>query len=129
VKQINRLDMEISGNNQFYKDIYLIRRDNLILLAERYTNYTELKSILGISSSYLSELVSKNLKKKISDNTARMIEEAAELPHGWMDNDHTTKEENIKRIPVYNIDQVSKKEPVPYKHIAISISGEYICDF
>jgi hypothetical protein len=88
--------------NNNYKDIYAIRRDNLILLAERYASYTELKKILCISSSYLSELVSKDLKKKVSDNTARQIEIAAELPHGWLDNIHTGTKEDIKKIPVYN---------------------------
>ncbi len=115
--------------NKIYKDIYSIRRDNLMLLGERYTSYTELKSVLGISSSYLSELVSKDLKKKISDNTARKIELFAELQHGWMDNDHTNKKESIKKIPVFSMDQVSKKDPVPYNYFTISISAEYICDF
>ena len=115
--------------NSNYKDIYAIRRDNLILLAERYASYAELKTILGISSSYLSELVSKDLRKKVSDNTARQIEVAAELPNGWLDNIHTGKTEDIKKIPVFNIEQLSMKNPVAYKHFTISISNEYICDF
>lgn len=118
-----------NSNKEFYKDIYQIRRNNLILLAERYTNYTELKSILGISASYLSELVSKDLKKKISDSTARNIEVSTELPHGWMDNEHSPIKAEDKNIPVYTIDQIGKKEPIPFKYHTISISGEFICDF
>lgn len=119
----------ISNSYESYKDIYCIRRDNLILLSERYTSYSELKNILGISSSYLSELVSKDLKKKISDNVARNIEAAAELPHGWLDNDHTNKQNDLKRIPVLDIENPFMNPPVPYKFITISISNEYICDF
>lgn len=119
----------ISNYKDSYKDIYCIRRDNLILLSERYTSYSELKNILGISSSYLSELVSKDLKKKISDHVARNIESAAELPHGWLDNDHTSKKNDLKRIPVVDIESLSLTPPIPYKFITISISNEYICDF
>ncbi len=119
----------ISDCNDLYKDIYCIRRDNLILLSERYSSYSELKNILGISGSYLSELASKDLKKKISDNVARNIEAAAELPHGWLDNDHTNKKSDLKRIPVYDIENLSMNTPIAYKFFTISISNEYICDF
>lgn len=79
-------------NNSLYKgamDIKEIRRENLRLLAKEKGGQARLAEMLGMSLSYLGQIIGKNPVKGIGDAIARRVEKELELPHGWMDQAHS----------------------------------------
>lgn len=79
-------------NNSHYKgamDIKEIRRENLRLLAKDKGGQARLAELLGMSLSYLGQIIGKNPVKGIGDAIARRVEKELELPHGWMDQAHS----------------------------------------
>ena len=66
-------------------DINEIRRQKLRALAEREKGATRLSEKLGISPSYLSQMIGPTPTRGIGHKTARKVEAAYHFPHGWMD--------------------------------------------
>lgn len=65
--------------------IYEIRKANLKLLVQQ-RDATSIAQACGYSGpSYISQLCGRNAQRSIKEDTARKIETALALPHGWMD--------------------------------------------
>jgi transcriptional regulator with XRE-family HTH domain len=64
-------------------DTYDVRRKNLKLLIEQYEGPAALARKLGVTTSYISQLV--KARRPISERTARDIEMTLRLTHGWFD--------------------------------------------
>lgn len=65
--------------------IYEIRKANLKLLVQQ-RDATSIAQACGYSGpSYISQLCGRNAQRSIKEDTARKIETAMALPHGWMD--------------------------------------------
>ena len=70
---------------------YEIRKTNLHLLIEQHKGPTTLAKILGYNGpSYLSQMAGGH--RHVTEENARRIERAHNLPEGWMDVDHTGEE-------------------------------------
>lgn len=79
-------------------DINQVRLQNYRVLIEQFKNKEAARgepergylnrfgAFVGISPRYLSHI--NNGRKNVGDATARQIEHAFKLPHGWMDHDH-----------------------------------------
>ncbi len=61
-----------------------IRLERLLQLIQEH-GQTKVANLVGIESSYISQLKNPNNPKKIGEKLARRIEDAFHLPHGWMD--------------------------------------------
>lgn len=61
-----------------------IRLQRLLQLIQEH-GQTKVANLVGIESSYISQLKNPNNPKKIGEKLARRIEGAFHLPHGWMD--------------------------------------------
>jgi hypothetical protein len=76
-------------------DVYEIRHANLLALVEelrarRVTKrMDQAQQLGGLGSSFLSQLLG---GKKIGDDVARKIDEAAGKPRGWLDRVHSSEE-------------------------------------
>ncbi|AOZ48811.1 helix-turn-helix domain-containing protein [Chromobacterium vaccinii] len=70
------------------KDVYGIRRDNLMSILAIRGMAAKLASEVGTSPSYLSTV--KSGERRCGDEIARKIEVAAGLPNAWLDNNHAT---------------------------------------
>lgn len=69
-------------------DINTIRRDNLRRLADKSRNHAAFAKKLGISRSYLGQIIGANPRKGIGNKKARAIETLLELARGWLDTQH-----------------------------------------
>lgn len=115
-----------------FKDIYKIRQDNLKILCDRYGSQNEVAELLELSKAYLSQLLSDNISKVISDKTARYIEERLSLQCSWMDNDHQLLEKYNKDrfVQVYTFQNVLERHShKSHEKIVISINEIYSYDF
>lgn len=61
-----------------------IRLERLLQLIQEH-GQTKVANLVGIESSYISQLKNPNNPKKIGEKLARRVEDAFHLPHGWMD--------------------------------------------
>jgi len=67
-------------------DVYAVRRNNLLLLADQRGGRKQLGAALGYSNgSYISQLLGTPPKRPLTETTARSIEAKLKLPSGWMD--------------------------------------------
>ena len=76
-------------------DIHQIRLKNLFLVIQKAGSQAKLADLIGVKSSYLSQIKNEKHPTNMGNDVARRIEEALLLPHGWMDKLETTKEMNI----------------------------------
>jgi hypothetical protein len=80
------------------KTIFEHRKDNLLLLIERYETQEALQRVTGIAASVLSRMKSWRPEgsnpnhKRIGEKLARQFEETLKLPAYWMDAPHTAEE-------------------------------------
>lgn len=66
-----------------------IRRDNLRVLAKKYGGASQLAKKIGMTKSWLSQLIGKNPDREMGDQAARNIEKILGLTEGWLDSTHT----------------------------------------
>lgn len=92
--------------NTFMRPVDEIRRENLRTLIARYKGQREFAEAAGVkSTAQISQWVnaSKNSKtgkpRVMSGATARAMEGALGLPHGWIDTDHNTEDTNSAIVP------------------------------
>jgi plasmid maintenance system antidote protein VapI len=84
-----RTDQPVSKDQPEYKipvgktPVGLTRKQNLILLTERRGTKNTLSQLAGLNGSRISLMTSG--RKPVSDPFAHAIEEALELPRGWLD--------------------------------------------
>jgi len=60
-----------------------IRHANLLRLIARYGTQRKVAELTGVAAAYISQIATG--KRGMGERTARQIEEALELGHGWMD--------------------------------------------
>lgn len=71
-----------------------IRAENLAALAQQMGSVKSLAEALGKSEAQVSQWINRSInsgtgkKRAMRSETARAIESALALPHGWMDQDH-----------------------------------------
>lgn len=65
-----------------------IRKDNLLALAAKYGGATALATKIGVTKSWMSQLIGKKAARPIGDQAARNIEEKLGLAKGWLDSTH-----------------------------------------
>jgi SOS-response transcriptional repressor LexA len=70
-----------------------IRRKNLRRLARLVGGITDLSERLDRSQSQISHLIGNSPIKNIGDRLASHIERVFNKPHGWLDHEHATEEE------------------------------------
>jgi len=86
-----------------------IRRKNLRSLARAVGGVTELAEQLERSQSQISHLIGTNPVKNIGDRLATHVEKVFNKPHGWLDQLHSTHEDegvyqvNPARQPYYQV--------------------------
>jgi transcriptional regulator with XRE-family HTH domain len=77
-----------------------IRRENLRALHQKHGTRVVLDK-LGIGKQALSQYIGKNFNRNVGNEVARRIEEAFNLPAGWMDYPQYETEEILQRIVNY----------------------------
>lgn len=77
-----------------YMDPRTIRKDNLLALAAKYGGATALAAKIGVTKSWLSQLIGKKAARPIGDQAARNIEERLGLAKGWLDSTHKVSKVN-----------------------------------
>lgn len=77
-------------------DIFEIRLFNLRKLAEDIGR-PALAEKIGMSYNLLSNYIGKTPKKNIGEKTARNVEKAFDLPHGWLDQNHSDNSLTVHR--------------------------------
>ncbi|MBK8752334.1 MAG: hypothetical protein IPL99_12120 [Candidatus Competibacteraceae bacterium] len=68
-------------------DINFIRRNNLHRLLELHTDQNSLAEALGTLQGRISDFLSG--RRNVGNAIARRTEQAHQLPHGWMDVEHS----------------------------------------
>jgi hypothetical protein len=66
-----------------------VRRDNLKALAQKYGGASSLAKKVGMTKSWLSQLIGKNPDREVGDQAARNIEKTLGLSEGWLDTTHS----------------------------------------
>lgn len=79
------------------KTIEIIRHENTQTLRSRYKSLAEFSEVLGRSSTQISRLIGRNPTKSIGSVLARQIEEKTGTEYGWLDIDHSKKEEGTEQ--------------------------------
>jgi transcriptional regulator with XRE-family HTH domain len=74
-----------------------IRRENLRALHKKHGTKVVLDK-LGIGKQALSQYIGKNFNRNVGNEVARRIEEAFNLPAGWMDYPQYETEEILQKI-------------------------------
>lgn len=110
-------------------DTNSIRRENLRALAARYPTQAEFAAACGTAPSVISLIVSPNPKRNLGPQLARKIEEATGMPHGWLDQPHSTTEakspiDSNGKIESEGIDQWSDDTPLDDDEIELPFLKE-----
>lgn len=69
-----------------------IRRDNLRGLVEKYTPAVVAEKVGWKTRSFISQMIGEEPCNPVTESTARRVEKAFDLPHGFMDVDHWVKQ-------------------------------------
>ena len=90
---------ESSENSNPFLSVFDIRRDNLVKLAKKQGSIAEINTALGRkrADAYLYAVVAKTRNtrgkiKNLGEQMSRRIENALQLPSGWMDQSHRAVE-------------------------------------
>ena len=82
-----------NANNGFYAgmDVREIRRENLAELVRAHRGNKALADAIDTDPAYISQLLSTKTKADMGHSLARRIEQALDLPGGWMDQGHANE--------------------------------------
>ena len=89
-----------------------IRRDNLRDLVEKHTPAVVAQKVGWKTRSFISQMIGDEPCNPVTENTARRVEKAFDLPHGFMDVDHVVAQPvqaafglpNTPTVPVVKAD-------------------------
>lgn len=98
-----------------YRDIDIVRRENLGIIVREVGGNRALADLLGRSESQVSQLLNgskhfkSNKQRGMRKETARKIEQAVGKPIGWLDIDHKAMtNEPPREIDMSRIDSLEK---------------------
>ncbi len=87
-----------------------MRKRNLLVLVGRYGRQQALADAVSLSVQYINQMLSGH--RSIGEKTARKIEAALQLPHGWMDVDSSsvadTPSDPLRLVADTEVVEVSK---------------------
>lgn len=86
------LNVKVNG------DVYQVRLENLKALISVEGSAVRVADKLEIKPPYLSQIISRNSKRKMGSTLARRIETVFKLPQGWMDRDHHPETEEALQL-------------------------------
>jgi len=101
------------------KTISEVRLENARHLADKYQNLAEFSRVIDREPTQVSRFMGANPTKNIGDKIARHIEQSCRQPKGWLDKEHSSRQEisdnysqyNINTgVPLINWDQLTKPQ-------------------
>ena len=98
------------------------RRQNLIKLSNDYDTQTEFATVLGISRSFLSQIMSPTDPRNIGDRLARKLETALGLNRFWLDETHEEPSAMPTNISIAKIREISESVDSTLESLGIELS-------
>lgn len=103
-----------------YNTVYEIRKLNAIDLCKKTGGMKSFSKKIDANYLYITRTIGSKSTQNIGDETARKIEKSFELPHGWLDNEHS--DDKTDSINIYNIEDIPSMD-IPLTKIIISSYG------
>ena len=87
-----------------------VRRNNLLILIEKFGKKSKLALASGTSADYISQIANKH--RDMGDAFAESLETGLNLPTGWMDDIHEEYEiNNLEIVTRYSAQEISGASP------------------
>lgn len=105
-----------------------VRRENLIRLVEEHSNgnRSEFARLVGVQSTYISQICSENATKKMGAEIARRIEMNLNLPEGWMSLPHGTNLDVVSSMMIDELGEVVCRPIIDWRDISKFLAGDTV---
>jgi hypothetical protein len=108
-----------------------IRRTNARALADKAGGLAAFARRIERSDPFVSQLLGRNPSREIGHGTARLIEQAFRLPHGWLDAAHDTGQPAVSPAALAFAQWLDAQPPEKQRQlreIARTITGSAVPD-